>query len=486
MERKVAQGREPDARREWWSDPAARRWLSVLIGAGLVIAAFAAYAPWKPPRSSDHFVWQAQAFLEGEGTIDCPEPCDLSRQDVMPVLDADGFETGRGILPFPPLPALLITPAVAVWGEDTDQQAIALLLGALVVGICWWMLGRLPIGFRVRVATTIFFALGTVFWYAAMLGTTWYFAHIVAVGFGLLAVGVAAGSDLKSLGPEPDEEPFGWLRSLRVNLADGLRRPRSLIDSRQVLAGFLLGLAATARLPVVFAAPLLILAGSGGSWLGRTVSAAIGGVIPVGALVLFNLASTGQPLNPAYQYLYVREAIGYPELNYNVEWDIEDPRYLAQNLGIMLLSSPVVLPARSPDSLGPGDPYCTEPGAVRRLFERDCPLAVPRDTGMSLLLTSPAYLLALPFVRRLYGRSRFATGAIVAILLIVLINLMHFSQGWVQFGYRFSNDFVFIALPLVALAIQRGGWTARAAPLLIGASVAVNFWGVAWGNLLGW
>jgi hypothetical protein len=39
------------------------------------------------------------------------------------------------------------------------------------VGICWWMLGRLPVGRTVRVAVTIFFGFGTVFWYAAGLGT---------------------------------------------------------------------------------------------------------------------------------------------------------------------------------------------------------------------------------------------------------------------------------------------------------------------------
>ena len=34
---------------------------------------------------------------------------------------------------------------------------------------------------------------------------------------------------------------------------------------------------------------------------------------------------------------------------------------------------------------------------------------------------------------------------------------MHFSQGWVQFGYRFSNDFVPFALILVALGASRLG-----------------------------
>ena len=32
---------------------------------------------------------------------------------------------------------------------------------------------------------------------------------------------------------------------------------------------------------------------------------------------------------------------------------------------------------------------------------------------------------------------------------------MHFSQGWVQFGYRFSNDVAPFALVLVALGFER-------------------------------
>ena len=37
---------------------------------------------------------------------------------------------------------------------------------------------------------------------------------------------------------------------------------------------------------------------------------------------------------------------------------------------------------------------------------------------------------------------------------------MHFSQGWVQFGYRFSNDFAPFAVILVALAVER--WRSNA------------------------
>jgi hypothetical protein len=65
---------------------------------------------------------------------------------------------------------------------------------------------------------------------------------------------------------------------------------------------------------------------------------------------------------------------------------------------------------------------------------------------------------------------------------------MHFSQGWVQFGYRFSLDFVPWALVLVALGMERLRTSAAVAVafVLVGLSVAVNLWGVVWGNVLGW
>jgi hypothetical protein len=80
------------------------------------------------------------------------------------------------------------------------------------------------------------------------------------------------------------------------------------------------------------------------------------------------------------------------------------------------------------------------------------------------------------------------TGAALAVLAIAVFNLMHFSQGWVQFGYRFSNDFVPWALLLTAVGIERvrSGAGIALALALVGISVAVNWWGVVWGNILGW
>jgi hypothetical protein len=261
------------------------------------------------------------------------------------------------------------------------------------------------------------------------------------------------------------------------------------LDGRQVLVGFLFGLAATARLPVIAGAPFFVLVGPGGTWQRRALSAGLGASIPVLALFAYDVATTGHVFHPGYEYQYQREQ-GYTTLGYHPDWSIEDVRYLPQNLRIAFLSVPDILPEARTYALGPqfspDEPVCTEPDAARGLFDRDCPLALPRDIGTSLLLTSPAYLLLLPTLRR-WGRSRLVTGGILAIVLIALLDLAHFSQGWVQWGYRFSNDFAPFALPLVALGAQgRDGRLRLAAYVLVLLSVLINAWGVVWGNLLGW
>jgi hypothetical protein len=108
---------------------------------------------------------------------------------------------------------------------------------------------------------------------------------------------------------------------------------------------------------------------------------------------------------------------------------------------------------------------------------------VPDPLGMSLLLTSPAWLLALVALRR--PRSDLVTGSALAIGAIAIVDLMHFSQGWVQFGYRFSNDWAPFGLVLVTIGLDRVGLR-RGALALIALSVVVNLWGVAWAEVFGW
>ena len=507
MDRSVAQGRGRTALDR--SEPA---WLdhlpSALIGAALVAIALAAY--WLPGsvRFYNHFVWQAIAFLHGQAAITWPVPGNDFFQDVLPIRDANGTLTGYGLLPFPPLPAIVLMPVVAIYGLATNERAVSVVIGALDVGLCWWALGHLPVSRLVRLAVTIFFGFGTVAWYAAGLGTTWFLAHVVSLAPAFLAVGLALGGDHAfEADAEPDattrersaggegarpDGPAPLFRAIREALGGalsdlrlGLGAPLGLLSGRQVVAGFFFGLACTARLTIVFGAPFFMFVG-GGSFARRSISAGLGAIVPIGALLAYNVATTGNLIHPGYDYLYHLEASGYAALGYHPAWSIEDLRYVPQNLGIMFLSTPAILPSHALDAFGgAGDPLCTAAGSARGLFDPACPTALPRAIGMSLILTSPAYLYVLPALSRL-RRSRLVAGCTLAVVAIAFVNLMHFSQGWVQFGYRFSNDFVVFALPLVALGISRRGGVGLLAAWLVGISVAINFWGVTWGNLLGW
>ena len=277
------------------------------------------YVVSNPVRDSyyNHFVWQAEAFLDGRASIRYPvadQPGihgDNLFQDVLLTTGPHGEPTGYALLPFPPLPAVVLMPFVAIWGLATNAQLIAAILGALVVGIAFWVLGRLPIAPRVRVASTLFLGLGTVFWYTSELGTTWYLAHVVAVGFTLLAIGVALRGDPLAAAGEPDPET-----------ESGSARRRLVLDPGQVLAGFLFGLACTARLTVVFGLPFFVFVGGGGDRLRRGVSAIVGMAVPIGALVAYTYATTGQLMNPGYDVLYHLETVFYPQLGYHAGWGI--------------------------------------------------------------------------------------------------------------------------------------------------------------------
>jgi hypothetical protein len=436
------------------------------------VAALAVYLLSNPSRGNtyNHFVWQAAAFLEGRFAVDYPvrdgPHTNWYLQDIMPLAG----QSGLGLLPFPPLPALLLLPQVIVDGLDADAAMLAVVLGALNVGLAWRMTTRLTESRTVALLATVFFGFGTVHWYAAMLGSTWFLAHVAATTFLLLAITMAL-----------DGERHERARAVLERLG-GSVSPRGWFQPLQFMAGFVFGLAALARLPVLLGAPFLVFVGAGGSYRARAFSAGLGALIPFLLLLAYNLGASGHLFNPAYEYLYQTEFLAYlPPPNcaatfprevcdfmtINRDYAIEDPRHVPLNALIMLAWPPDVRP---------------ECGI--ELLARDCALLRPNPIGMGLLLTSPLYLIALPLVRTAW-RQRLVLGTALAVVAVALINLMHFSQGWVQFGYRFSNDFAPFALILITLAIAWRG-VSRLVIGLVVLSVLVNAWGVYWGVVLGW
>jgi hypothetical protein len=439
-----------------WFESRLRRLGPVWVSVALFVLALVVYLASNLDRPDfyDHFVWQADAFLRGRAEIAYPVtdgPYQNGHfQDVLPV------GPGRAQLPFPPLPALVLLPFVAVWGLGTSGATVAAVLGAVNVVLCWTMLVGVTPRRSAALLGTVFYGFGTVAWYAAMLGSTWFLAHVVASSFLFIGIAVAVRADRAAVS---------------ARTAAGQRAL-----GRQFAAGLALGAAATARLTTIFGAPFFVFVGGGGSWPRRALAAGLGAVIPMLLLLGYNLATSGELFHPAYDYLYEVEYRPRPEL-VNPDWAVEDPRYVPQNLGVMLGALPLT-PLLD-------DPGCeAEAITLGSLLDRDCPLLRPDPLGMSILLTSPAYLLMMPVLWREW-RRRIVAGAALAVLTIALVDLMHFSQGWVQFGYRFSNDFAPFATILVALGVARLGVGLISLGLIF-ASVAINAWGVYWGVTLGW
>jgi hypothetical protein len=438
-------------------DRADARWI-VLALVVLGLAAYVIPACLRPLPGYDHFAWQADAWLHGRATI--PFPYDDGRhatslfQDVLPVASQPGY----GTIPYPPLPAILLLPLVALFGLDASQAVMAAALATLNLVLAWRLANLVARNRSAALAAALFFGFGTAAWYAVVIGSTWFVAHTVAISSILLSVNIALGGTAP--GAAVLAGPVAATRRLPFRI-----EPGGASFLRAFAAAFFLGLGGLARLPVFLGVPFVLFAGRGSPWR-RAVPVALGVGIPLAALLAYNLAATGALFNPAYEYAAVTEYHPIAAL-YHQDWGVEDLRYLPQNLFILLAWPPDVYL-----NCGLG------------LFDPACGTLQPDPIAMSIILTSPVYLLAVPLVRRV-REDRVIAGALLAAGAIALVDLAHFSQGWVQFGYRFANDYSPFLLVLVALAIAERGLDRRAAAL-VGISLLVNAWGCYWGDVLGW
>ena len=89
---------------------------------------------------------------------------------------------------------------------------------------------------------------------------------------------------------------------------------------------------------------------------------------------------------------------------------IEDLRHVPMNALIMFGWLPIIRPECGLQILSPS-----------------CPILQPDQIGMSIFLTSPAYLLAIPAVLRGW-RQRIVIGSLLSILLIAILNFQPFIQ----------------------------------------------------------
>ena len=381
---------------------------------------------------------------------------------------------------FPPGPAVLMLPLVALFGHRTSDVGFTVLLAGLIPALAFLVLRRLPrlvtgepdglaagaassptppdaTGVAAGVAAgaqkaargaarfggrepelwlVLLLGLGSVLYFCSVIGQVWFTAHVVSL--------VLLGLYLLCVLP--------------------LRRP--------LLAGVLLGLVYLTR-PTMAAFGLLFLLELVRAhhperryalWplgrlrelpLGRLVGPLLSFALPVLVLVtlgaVHNYLRFGRPFEFGHTYLTTMQADNIQRFG------LVNYQYLSRNLAAAFTLLPKLLPS---------PPY------VQVSYH-----------GLSLLVTTPAlaYLLwpaavasdsAAAAVRR--RELRLALWATVAP--IALADFMYQNDGYVQFGFRFSLDYMLAIVMLLWLGSQAALQTLRFRALVL-LGVAVNTFG---------
>lgn len=407
--------------------------LGVYLATTLVMAVVAGPDRMAQHTPFNHYAHLADAWLHGRQDLANGAPAYAQGNDF-------AVFGGKTYISFPPFPAVLMLPFVALAGSPEnfrDGQFIVWLSGvgpALLFLAFEWLrqAKRSPRSEGENVALALLFSFGTVYFFTAVQGTVWFAAHVVGVG-------LLAGFAWASLGAR---------RPLVAGLLMAcawMTRPTMLFTS--VFFAFE-ALRASIPEKEEGACGLAVLdwwrAADKVAWLRRCALFAA----PV--LVSFGVASW---MNHARYGAWSPFAFGHEHLtvvwqNRMLKWGLFGYHYLPKNLGVML----TILPWLPPKGATLAPPFQIN------------------EHGLALWFTTPIlFWLFRPKVR-----SATYDALILAALLPLGMNLLYQNSGWRQFGYRFSNDYA----PLLFLALAVGarplGWAFRAAAA----------WGLVW-NLFG-
>ncbi len=395
-----------------------------------------------------HYVYQAQAMLHG--TLDLKEAgVPDYYQDLVRTPEGEAF------LPYQPAPAIIMLPFVAIWGTDFSELYFSMIIGAINVALFWYVLRLLGVSRLTKLLLLPFFAFGTVNFYSASTGTLWFYNHVVAVMFLLLAIifllrranpllpAFFLGAAFMSRQPMILALPFFlyWMVRQTYPRVFTLETLRQVMRDREMLVKA--GMFCAALVPFVGLS----------LWYN---AARFGGVFDTGLSQLYDTYG-GVPysfyLNK--NFCLLRDCASLPS---PTRFDTFDLRNIPLHLYTIFLLPPQFVGGRD-------------------VFQ-------PSWFGMSVLLTSPAFIFAA-LVKR---DNPLKVACWLAIPLVAIPTLLYYSQGWVQFGYRYLMDYIPFLLMLTALGFEdhQSPTATKWKVALVAVSVIAGFWGRYWGTQLGW
>lgn len=333
--------------------------------------------------------------------------------------------TQRYFVSFPPAPAVLMMPAVAIWGYATNDVLWTIFFASLNVTLMYVLLRRLSRGGRSGRSRsddlwlTALFGFGTAHFWCSVLGQVWFTALIMGVTFTLLYVIFAVDA----------------------------RRP--------LLAGIFLALAFATRTPLVFSAVFFYIflmfpggrlrRGDWGDALKRGLLFSLPCLVVGVSLLIHNYIRFESLSEFGHTYL---AGGGLQRVK---EHGLFNTHFLSRNLTAAFTLIPK--------------------------FESVPPYITISKHGMSLLLTSPALFYAFRPMPRVHAEDVLWWRVLwVTIFVTALPGFFYQNTGYEQFGFRFSLDYTVYLILAIAVGRRPLGRVFKALVLW---SVAVNAFGAA-------
>ncbi|HJZ85970.1 MAG TPA: glycosyltransferase 87 family protein [Polyangia bacterium] len=415
----------------------------VVYGVALLVYCGASNRRLLHPSRANHYVYLAYSMLHGRLSLDRNPPTDddwarietltlkdgrtvrgqfaagsattfltTSRQTIEIPADQISGRKSEWYVSFPPFPAVLMLPVVALGGLRTNDVIFTIFFSALVPALLLGLLRTLrERGLSRRTERedlwlVALFGVGSVFFFSAVRGEVWYTAHVIAC---LLVIG------------------YAWC---------------ALEARRPFWAGVCLALGvATRSLPLLMLFPFFLLEVRRcrrAEWLRVCVQFAVPAAAIGLVLAVFNAIRFGSPFEIGHSYLVIRWAGRIQH------WGLINYHFLSRNLAAAFTLVPKFINRR---------PY----------------VQTSRD-GLSLLITTPALLYLLwPREKPPVHRALWLT-----VLAVSVVSFMYHSDGYVQFGYRYSLDYMVFLVMLLALGGRPQTRTFRALTVF---GILVNLFG---------
>ena len=380
--------------------------------------------------SAPHFLYQAESLLHGHLDIGLP----ATTVDVVAI-------GGKSYIVYPPFPAVLLMPFVAIFGLSTSDVFFTTVVAALNMPLLFLLLeqvrenGLTRRGWRANLVITLLLYFGSINLWLSLGGRMWFTAHIVAMACTLLSLLLAF------------RRQYTWSAILlacafftRATVIFGFVFLFYLIwqeaGTGHDLERFLRSL--RSRMPDWSAVP----------WR-RFIWPASVVVVMLGLFMARNAAVFGSPLDSGYDILIAQH---YPMVT-NGPFCV---CYIPSNVVANFFTFPLI----------------TFFGPVGGAFDRH-PLFDMLNHGdaVGVFVTTPLFLL-LFWRNRKVSLTRIALW--VTIGLVVLAVLLFHAAGYYQFGARYLYDGYAYAFLLLALTEVRVDWRFAALGLI---AVLINLLG---------